>query len=95
VATVTVPDEPELTAFGVVALTFMTVMYAMEDRGPGFIAAFALGVHSPASAASSQERGQVEDGRVRSITLLFDWQRWPEVLQELERRTAQPDAADA
>jgi SnoaL-like domain len=37
----------------------------------------------------------VEDGRVRSITLLFDWRRWPEVLKELERRTAQPEAADA
>jgi SnoaL-like domain len=30
----------------------------------------------------------VADGRVLSITLLFDWRRWPEVLQELERRTA-------
>jgi hypothetical protein len=37
----------------------------------------------------------VEDGRVRKITLLFDWRRWPEVLQELERRTAQPAVADA
>jgi hypothetical protein len=37
----------------------------------------------------------VEGDRIRSITLLFDWRRWPEVLEELERRTAQPDAADA
>jgi hypothetical protein len=43
VATVTVPDEPVITAFGVLALTFMMVMYAMEGKGPGFIAAFALG----------------------------------------------------
>jgi hypothetical protein len=43
VATVAVPDEPVITAFGLLALTFMMVMYAMEGKGRGFIAAFALG----------------------------------------------------
>jgi hypothetical protein len=32
-----------LTAFGVTALTFMLVMYALERRHPGFILAFACG----------------------------------------------------
>jgi hypothetical protein len=32
-----------LTIFGVVVLTFMMLMYALERRGPGFILAFALG----------------------------------------------------
>ena len=32
-----------LTAFGVVVLTFMMLMYAMEHRGPRFILAFACG----------------------------------------------------
>ncbi len=32
-----------LTAFGVIALTFMMAMYALERRGPRFIAAFACG----------------------------------------------------
>ena len=32
-----------LTAFGVVVLTFMMLMYALERRGPRFILAFALG----------------------------------------------------
>jgi hypothetical protein len=32
-----------LTLFGVVALTFMMSMYALEQRHRGFIAAFALG----------------------------------------------------
>ncbi len=32
-----------LTAFGVTALTFMMVMYALERRHSGFILAFALG----------------------------------------------------
>jgi hypothetical protein len=37
----------------------------------------------------------VDDGRIRSITLLFDWRRWPEVLQELDRRTTEKAVADA
>lgn len=32
-----------ITAFGVVGLTFMMVMYALERRGRGFILAFAIG----------------------------------------------------
>lgn len=32
-----------LTAFGVVSLTFMMVMYALESRGRAFILAFAAG----------------------------------------------------
>ena len=32
-----------LTAFGVAALTFMMLMYALESRGRGFILAFAVG----------------------------------------------------
>ncbi len=32
-----------LTIFGIVVLTFMMVMYALEKRGAGFILAFALG----------------------------------------------------
>ena len=32
-----------LTAFGVVALTFMMVMYALEHRGRRYLMAFAVG----------------------------------------------------
>ena len=32
-----------ITAFGVAALTFMMVMYALEARGRRFVLAFALG----------------------------------------------------
>jgi hypothetical protein len=32
-----------ITAFGVVALSFMMLMYFFEDRGPGLVLAFALG----------------------------------------------------
>ncbi len=32
-----------LTAYGVVALTFMMLMYSLERRGPSFVVAFACG----------------------------------------------------
>jgi len=32
-----------ITAFGVAALTFMMVMYALEHRGRGFVLAFSFG----------------------------------------------------
>ena len=32
-----------LTLYGAVAVTFMMLMYALERRGPWFIAAFAVG----------------------------------------------------
>jgi hypothetical protein len=32
-----------VTLYGVAALTFMMLMYALERRGPGFILAFAVG----------------------------------------------------
>lgn len=32
-----------LTVFGVIVLTFMMLMYALERRGPGFVLAFAVG----------------------------------------------------
>lgn len=34
----------------------------------------------------------IDDGRVRSSTLVFDWRRWPEVIGELRLRTANPTA---
>jgi hypothetical protein len=36
-------SSPGITVFGVVALTFMMVMYALERRHPSFVLAFALG----------------------------------------------------
>jgi hypothetical protein len=32
-----------LTAYGAVAVAFMMLMYALERRGSGFVAAFAIG----------------------------------------------------
>ena len=36
-------NSPTITAFGVVAVTFMMVMYALERRHPRFVLAFAVG----------------------------------------------------
>jgi len=33
----------ELTIYGATAVSFMMIMYALESRGPRFVAAFALG----------------------------------------------------
>ena len=32
-----------LTTYGIIALTFMMAMYALERRGPSFVLAFAVG----------------------------------------------------
>ena len=47
-----------------------------------------------AGAVLSGELVRIEDGLIRSITLIFDWRRWPEVLQEVARRAAAPAEAN-
>lgn len=36
-------SSPAITVFGVISLTFMMVMYALERRHPSFVLAFAVG----------------------------------------------------
>ena len=36
-------SSPAVTAFGVVAVSFMLLMYALEKRHPSFVLAFAAG----------------------------------------------------
>lgn len=48
---------------------------------------------TPAGAVLSGEFLTFEEGLIRSITLIFDWRRWPEVLAEVSRRTAPADPA--
>lgn len=42
----------------------------------------------------SGELVRIEDGLIRSITLIFDWRRWPEVLRGVARRAAAPAEAN-
>lgn len=41
----------------------------------------------------SGELVRIEDGPIRSITLIFGWRRWPGVLGEVARRAAAPAEA--
>jgi hypothetical protein len=52
---------------------------------------------TPVGAVLCGELVKVEDGLIRSSTLIFDWRRWPEVLRELQARVAatQPQSPDA
>jgi hypothetical protein len=43
---------------------------------------------TPAGAVLCGELVRVEDGLIRSSTLIFDWRRWPDVLKELQARVA-------
>jgi hypothetical protein len=43
---------------------------------------------TPVGPVQCAEFVTVEDGLIRSSTLLFDWRRWPEVMRELQARVA-------
>jgi hypothetical protein len=43
----------------------------------------------------SGELVTIEDGKIRSTILLFDWRRWPEVVGELRRRAEAQATAGA
>lgn len=45
---------------------------------------------TPVGPVLCGESLMIEDGLIRSSTLIFDWRRWPEVLQELQARTSNP-----
>jgi hypothetical protein len=63
-----------LTAFGVTALSFMMVMYALEPRHRGFIAAFALGC--ALSSAYGFASGAWPFGCVEAIWTVVATRRW-------------------
>jgi hypothetical protein len=44
---------------------------------------------TPVGAVTSVELLRFEDGKVREIDLVFERDRWPEVLEELGRRLGQ------
>jgi hypothetical protein len=47
-----------------------------------------------AGAVLTGEFLRIADGRIRAITLLFDWRRWPDVMRAVEERGAQAQPAD-
>ena len=63
-----------VTLFGVFALTFMMVMYALESKGPHFIALFALGCLL--SSAYGFVSGAWPFGVVEAIWTVVALRRW-------------------
>ena len=63
-----------LTAFGVAALTFMMVMYALEHRGRPYVAAFAAGC--ALSSVYGFLAGTWPFGTVEAIWTLVALSRW-------------------
>jgi hypothetical protein len=66
-----------VTAFGIAALTFMMLMYALEARGRGFILAFAVG------CALSSSYGFLSNawpfGVVEAVWTVIALRRWSTV----------------
>jgi hypothetical protein len=51
---------------------------------------------TPAGSVLSGELLSFDDGLIRTVTLLFDWRRWPQAMKEIERRAGPvPTPADA
>jgi hypothetical protein len=63
-----------MTLFGVIALTFMMLMYALEPRGPAFILAFAVGC--ALSSVYGFASGAWPFGVVEAIWCLIALRRW-------------------
>ena len=72
-------SSPAITVFGVIALTFMMVMYALERRHPRFVLAFAVGCLLSSAYRFVEELGP-------SAWWSWSGQEWlPDVTWESER----------
>ena len=63
-----------LTLYGVVALTFMMTMYALERRGNGFVLAFAVGC--ALSSGYGFASGAWPFGVVEAVWTVIALRRW-------------------
>jgi hypothetical protein len=45
---------------------------------------------TPVGSVLCSEFLTIDRGRIRSSTLVFDWRRWPQVIEALRNRTAAP-----
>ena len=63
-----------LTIYGVLSLTFMMAMYALERRGDGFVLAFAVGC--ALSSAYGFASGAWPFGVVEGIWTVIALRRW-------------------
>jgi hypothetical protein len=70
-----------LTAYGATAVTFMMLMYALERRGPGFVAAFACGC--ALSSSYGFLAGTWPFGVVEAIWTLIALRRYRDLRREV------------
>jgi hypothetical protein len=77
-----------LTAYGAAAVTFMMLMYALERRGPGFVAAFACGC--ALSSSYGFLAGTWPFGVVEAVWALIALRRYLD-LRRSEPRPRRPD----
>ena len=68
------PGRMALTLYGVCALTFMMAMYALEQRGDGFVLAFAVGC--ALSSAYGFASGAWPFGVVEAVWTVIALRRW-------------------
>ena len=69
-------------------ITVRTDVRSVVVEGDQAAVQYDLITDTPVGHVLCSEFLSVDDGRVRSSTLIFDWRRWPEVIQELQRRVA-------
>jgi len=50
-----------------------------------------LATDTPVGSVLCSEFLTIDDGLVRSSTLIFDWRHWPEVIEDLRSRTTGPN----
>jgi hypothetical protein len=70
-----------ITVFGVLALSFMMLMYLFEKRGTGFVLAFAAGC--ALSSSYGFLSGTWPFGAVEGIWTLVALRRWQRIRSEL------------
>jgi len=69
-------------------ITVRTDVRSVVVEGNQAAVQYDLVTDTPVGHVLCSEFLALDDGRVRSSTLIFDWRRWPEVIQELQGRVA-------
>ncbi len=71
-------------------ITLHTEVHSVVVEGDRAAVMYDLVTDTVVGSVLCSEFLTVDAGRVRSSTLVFDWRRWPEIIEELRSRTAGP-----
>ena len=69
-------------------ITLRTEVYSVVVEDDRAAVMYDLITDTAVGAVLCSEFLAIDAGRIRSSTLVFDWRRWPEVIDELRSRTA-------